>query len=104
LFDGQLPDLNLGTASGTSCAAPLQNAIAHVIKNCEYSAVINGRFSGGYITRHYGEPDNNIHAVQMEIAQCTYMKESKNASYNEKDADKLKQVLRRVFASILNQH
>lgn len=80
-FDGQLPDFNLGTANGVSCSRGLQDALAAVLReradggagHCSH--VVNGRFKGGYITRHYGRPETGIEAVQLELAQCTYMDE-----------------------------
>ena len=76
LFDGQLPDFNLGTADGASCTAPLQARLDAVLRGQDgYSHVVNGRFKGGYITRHYGRPADNVQAVQLELAQCTYMDE-----------------------------
>lgn len=80
-FDGQLPDFNLGTAAGASCSPALQDALASVLRERadggagHYSHVVNGRFKGGYITRHYGQPENGVEAVQLELAQCTYMDE-----------------------------
>lgn len=81
-FEGQLPDFNLGTANGASCSPALQEKLAAVLDAhangntaSGYSHVINGRFKGGYITRHYGSPDRGINAVQLELAQCTYMDE-----------------------------
>lgn len=77
LFEGRLPDLNFGTNNGASCgptvAATLQAAIADID---DYSTILNGRFKGGYITRHYGDPGHNIHAIQLEIAQRCYMNET----------------------------
>ena len=101
LFDGQLPDLNLGTAGGTSCDTVIQNAIVDVLGSSQYTSVVNKRFRGGYITRHYGVPVHNIHAVQMEIAQCTYMDESDNTLYLEKKAIALRRVLQNILSSIL---
>ena len=76
LFDGQLPDFNLGTADGTSCGAPLQARLDAVLQGQDgYSHVVNGRFKGGYITRHYGRPAEKVQAVQLELAQYTYMDE-----------------------------
>ncbi|MGA0585794.1 N-formylglutamate deformylase [Dyella sp. KRB-257] len=76
LFDGRLPDFNLGTADGASCGAPLQARLDAVLHGQDgYSHVVNGRFKGGYITRHYGRPADNLQAVQLELAQCTYMDE-----------------------------
>lgn len=78
-FDGQLPDFNLGTAGGKSCSQGLQarlSAVLHGHANGNpFSHVVNGRFKGGYITRHYGRPETGIEAVQLELAQCTYMDE-----------------------------
>ena len=77
LFDGRLPDLNLGTAAGTSCSPGRQARIEAVLRaQSRYDWVVNGRFKGGYITRHYGDPDNGIDAVQLEISQRIYMDES----------------------------
>lgn len=75
LFDGELPQLNLGSDSGRSCAPHIEDAVAGVLADSDYSAVVNGRFKGGYITRHYGDPHNDVHALQLEIAQRTYMDE-----------------------------
>jgi N-formylglutamate deformylase len=74
LFDGRLPDFNIGTNSGTACAPVLQDAMHKICGNAAgYSAVVNGRFKGGWTTRHYGWPGRNWHAVQMELAQSTYL-------------------------------
>ena len=76
LFEGKLPDLNLGTAGGTSCAASLRIALAHLLETqSNYSHVVDGRFKGGYITRHYGRPSENVHAVQLEMCFSCYMHE-----------------------------
>jgi N-formylglutamate deformylase len=77
LFDGRLPDLNLGTANGTSCPAGLQRELERVLaRQRDYSFVVNGRFKGGYITRQYGDPANGIDAVQLEVSQRNYMDEA----------------------------
>jgi N-formylglutamate deformylase len=75
LFDGRLPDLNLGTADGASCSPGLQQRLQGVLGQSGYSYVVNGRFKGGYITRQYGRADRGVDAVQLELAQCTYMDE-----------------------------
>ncbi|WP_336761778.1 N-formylglutamate deformylase [Asaia sp. VD9] len=74
LFEGKLPDLNLGTNDGASCAPKLRNLVAQELESQSlFSHVIDGRFKGGYTTRHYGQPHDNIHALQMEMAQSTYL-------------------------------
>ena len=76
LFEGRLPDFNLGTAAGASCSPALQQALEAVLASqSDYSFVVNGRFRGGYITRHYADPAHQVQAVQLELAQHTYMDE-----------------------------
>ena len=66
LFDGRLPDFNLGTANGASCSSLLQLRLTAVLEaQADYGFVINGRFKGGYITRHYGRPHEGIEAVHF---------------------------------------
>jgi N-formylglutamate deformylase len=76
-FEGKLPDLNLGTANGASCDPALAQALLQIAEAAPgYTAVLNGRFKGGYITRHYGAPARGVQAVQLEMTQCCYMQES----------------------------
>lgn len=75
LFRGRLPDLNLGSNDGGSAAPDLLAAVGSVLGESEFSLVVDGRFKGGYITRHYGVPDSGVHALQLEMAQSAYMKE-----------------------------
>lgn len=78
LFDGRLPDLNLGTAAGTSCAASLRTELAAVLAaQTQFSHVVDGRFKGGYITRHYGNPAQQVHAVQLEMCWSCYLDEAR---------------------------
>ncbi len=88
LFPGVLPDLNLGTDGGKSCAASVAESVMSKTNGAEYSAVLNGRFRGGYITRHYGLPERNIHAIQLELSQRNYMDE-KDLRYDAERASKL---------------
>lgn len=101
LFKGKLPDLNLGTANAESCGPEVGYAIAEVIRASDFSSTINGRFIGGYITRHYGKPDKKVHAVQMEIGQTAYMDEE-TREYDEEKAEKLIPVLADVVSALLN--
>ena len=73
LFEGTLPDLNMGTASGEACGDAVSAAAFAVCEAGPFSAVLNGRFKGGYITRTYGDPANGVHAIQMELAKSTHL-------------------------------
>jgi N-formylglutamate deformylase len=73
LFDGVLPDFNIGTAGGTSCAPDIEAAVQEVAAATGRSWVVNGRFRGGWTTRHYGRPEAGVHAIQMELAQSNHL-------------------------------
>ena len=76
LFEGELPVMNIGTNSGAACTTELQNTVASIAAASDFTYAVNGRFKGGYITRHYGSPDQGVHAVQMELACRGYMHET----------------------------
>ncbi len=92
LFDGELPVLNIGTYNGDSCSASIAEQVFEIAASSDYSAVMNARFKGGYITRHYGDPRKNVHAIQLEIAQRAYMDEA-SREYDDVKADKLRDTL-----------
>jgi N-formylglutamate deformylase len=75
LFEGELPQFNIGTDNGTTCAPALTDAIERICDSSGMTHVTNGRFRGGWITRHYGNPRSGIHAVQMELAMRGYLHE-----------------------------
>jgi N-formylglutamate deformylase len=91
-FQGKLPELNLGTADGKSCAPDIGEALRKSVEG--YSAVLNGRFKGGYITRRYGDPANHVHAVQLELSEATYMDEKAPYKFRENLAQRLRPQLR----------
>jgi formiminoglutamase len=76
LFEGTLPDMNIGTNSGQSCDPALTAAIVSLASASSFDHVVNGRFKGGWITRQYGRPGEGVHAVQMELACRCYMREA----------------------------
>lgn len=101
LFEGRLPDLNLGTSAGASCSPELQQRLEAVLAGqIDYDHVVNGRFKGGYITRHYGEPARGIDAVQLEISQRNYMDEATFA-YQAGKAATLQALIRRLLEAAL---
>jgi formiminoglutamase len=101
LFEGRLPDFNIGSNSGASCDAAIEAAVHQPCRNAgEYRNVLNGRFKGGWTTRHYGQPQNGYHAIQMELAQCNYMREQPPWDYEEARADKLRVILGGILANL----
>lgn len=100
LFDGVLPDLNIGTDDGASCSSHLQTAVREAAERSNYSVVLNGRFKGGYITRNYGNPEKNVHAIQLELAQHSYMNEE-TLCYDDEAAARLAEVIRGMLSELL---
>ena len=102
LFEGRLPDFNIGTNDGKSADAGLTQRLAAVVsKSPGYTAAVNGRFKGGYITRRYGDPANDIHAVQLELTQRTYMNERAPYDYRPETAEQVRHVLRAFVGAML---
>ena len=101
LFDGRLPDFNLGTASGTSCKAAMQSRLEAILAaQRDHDHVVNGRFKGGYITRNYSDPANGIDAVQLEISQRIYMHEDSFA-YDDSKARSTQRVIGQLLEATL---
>lgn len=109
LFDGTLPDMNIGTNSGQSCDPELTETIAALAAGSRFSHVVNGRFKGGWITRRYGMPGEGVHAVQMELACRSYMREplgpvSENdwpAPYDTSHAAPMRDLLQQILRACL---
>ena len=101
LFDGTLPDFNIGTNSGATCAPGIESAVASICARAAgYTSVTNGRFKGGWTTRHYGQPAQGLHAIQMELAQSTYMRQSPPWSYDGTQADRLRVHLKSILTTL----
>jgi formiminoglutamase len=108
LFDGELPHMNIGTNSGQSCGPALQRGIEDICAASSFSWVANGRFKGGWITRHYGRPADGVHAVQMELACRSYMEEQSEVSeenwpttFDSGRARAMRSLLQGIFESCL---
>jgi N-formylglutamate deformylase len=101
-FEGKLPDLNLGSGGGTSCDPALTDVLLNIAQSSPaYTAVLNGRFKGGYITRQYGQPAQGVHAIQLEMTQSSYMQESMPFDYLPDVATRIQPQLRRMVEAAL---
>lgn len=103
LFEGTLPGLNVGTASGASADGRIAEAVMRACAaQSEVSHVLNGRFKGGYITRHYGAPAERVHAVQLEMCQSLYMSETAPFAYDATKAATIQPLLNTLLQAALN--
>ncbi|MGB9151785.1 MAG: N-formylglutamate deformylase [Alphaproteobacteria bacterium] len=108
LFDGILPNFNIGTNSGASCAPDLEKLVEQLTDHSSFTRITNGRFKGGWITRHYGQPKNGVHALQMELACRGYMEEPHEAftlqnwpaPYNPSYAEPLRAILNSILSGL----
>ncbi|MGS4990389.1 N-formylglutamate deformylase [Roseibium sp. RP-7] len=104
LFEGTLPDFNTGTNNGTTCASAIEAAVVACTQAAEgYTSILNGRFKGGWTTRHYGRPAEGFHAIQMELAQKTHLAtEDTPFAYDEAKADRLRAHLKDILSALEN--
>ena len=110
LFDGELPQFNLGTNSGASCDDALTAAVEAACDVSGLSRITNGRFKGGWTTRHYGQPSTGVHALQMELACRGYMddpvepptEDTWPAPFHADRAEPLRRVLEGVLDACLS--
>jgi N-formylglutamate deformylase len=99
LFEGKLPDFNIGTDLGRTCAPELEQiTMKTVAEAAGFDSVLNGRFKGGWTTRHYGKPEQNVHAIQMELAQSTHLQTEKEPfAYDAQKAERLRPHLKKIL-------
>jgi N-formylglutamate deformylase len=101
LFDGELPTLNIGTDNGKTCAPSIEAETHRIASAATFPTVLNGRFRGGWTTRHYGKPETGVHAIQMEIAQSAYLDtEAPPWAYSEEKAKRLRLTLKNILQAI----
>ncbi len=102
LFDGTLPDFNIGDNGGATCAPAITRRVSEICEAAEgFTTVTNGRFKGGWTTRHYGRPAANVHAIQMELSQARYLtKQAPPWTYDPHSADRLRGILRNILKSL----
>lgn len=102
LFEGTLPDFNIGDNNGVTCAPEVTRIVADLCKSADgYSTIVNGRFKGGWTTRHYGRPEDGVHAIQMELAQNTHLKAEAHPFELDPDkSERLRAILRNILTDI----
>lgn len=102
LFEGKLPDFNIGTDMSTTCNAAIEAIAVKVTSQAEgYTSILNGRFKGGWTTRHYGKPGENIHAIQMELAQASHLAtEAPPFDLDPAKAETLRRHLKQILTGI----
>ena len=102
LFEGRLPDFNIGTNDGKSCAPEIERATRDICAAAAgYSSIVNGRFKGGWTTRHYGQPEKGVHAIQMELTQVSHLEaEALPFAYSKEKAGKLRTHLTAVLVEL----
>ncbi len=102
LFDGRLPDFNIGTYLGATCDPDIEFSVLEICEAAEgYTSILNGRFKGGWTTRHYGRPGDGLHAIQMELAQSTYMEEAPPWPYDSARAERLRTHLKTILETLI---
>ncbi len=101
-FEGRLWDINLGTGDGLAASPAVAEAVTAAARQVPgYTSILNGRFKGGYITRHYGRPADRIEALQLELSQIVYMEEEPPFRFRDDRAAEIRPALRRILEAML---
>jgi formiminoglutamase len=102
LFESKLPDFNIGTDMGKTCDSAIeQAAVAVTSAAAGYDSVLNGRFKGGWTTRHYANPEHGVHVIQMELAQSTHLAtEAPPFAYDAAKAERLRVHLKDILVRL----
>ncbi|MDA7980723.1 MAG: N-formylglutamate deformylase [Pirellulales bacterium] len=103
LFEGTLPDFNIGSNESRACDRSIERCVREICEAVEgYRTVVNARFRGGWTTRHYGRPGVNQHAIQMELAQSTYLVSEKAPwKYDDVKASRLRKHLSQILNALV---
>jgi len=101
LFDGELAVLNIGTWENRSCDAAISRSVMNAAASSPWDAVCNERFKGGHITRHYGDPNASVHAIQLELAQRAYMNEE-TLEFDDDEASRLRGTLKILIETFVD--
>lgn len=97
----KFPDLILGDADGTSASPGIIETILSTLDHSRYHVKHNHPFKGGQITRHFGKPTEQQHAIQLEMTKVNYMKDDE-LRYDEGRAGEMRTLLKRVFEKVIN--
>lgn len=101
LFEGQLPAFNIGSNGGKSCSTKIEKTVTDALSSdSHFDMIVNGRFKGGWTTRHYGEPDKGFHAIQLEMAQRVYMSEHEPWPWDEALAQRVRPLLAAMLENL----
>ncbi|MCP5089027.1 MAG: N-formylglutamate deformylase [Rhodobacteraceae bacterium] len=101
LFEGLLPVFSIGTNTGETCFAAIEESVNEICCAADgFDTVLNGRFKGGWSTRHYGQPETGVHAIQMELAQRAYMEEAAPWEYRPDLAEQLRPRLGQILKTL----
>ena len=71
-----IPQVVLGDCFGASCEGELSEKVFNLFCAAGFRVEMNNPFSGGFITKNYGVPKENVQAIQVEIDRSLYMNET----------------------------
>ncbi len=92
-------DIVPGDVDGASCARTVRWTVEQHYRDHGYSVRSNDPYQGGWITRHYGEPARDVHAIQIEVNRDLYMDEE-TFEIKEAGLEKLREVCRGVLREL----
>lgn len=100
IYPEDFPDLILGDAGGKSASARLSDSAMRLLGSDKYVLAHNQPFQGGYITRQYGDPIANCHALQLEMTKVNYLQDDE-ISWSEERSSAMKRLLEKTLLGLV---
>lgn len=95
------PDMILGNNDETTAHPAIIETALNTLRSGSYGVNHNTPFRGGHITRYFGKPENNVHALQLEMNKILYM-DDKELHFHEDRANKVREVLKTTFEALID--
>ncbi len=96
------PDMILGNNDETTAHPELIETALHGLTSGKFGVNHNTPFKGGHITRYFGKPEQNIHALQLEMNKILYM-DDEERNFHEERANEMRAVLKPTFEALIHK-
>jgi N-formylglutamate deformylase len=92
----------LGNNDETTAAPQLIKTALKSLRSGKFEVSHNSPFKGGHITRYFGKPEKNQHALQLEMNKILYMDDSES-KFEVTRANQMRSLLKKTFTNLITE-